>query len=54
MIIPGYNEIEYMDRLCDFIKAIDLAALSDTERDLIFSEPLKRDPVSRSVQKFMT
>ena len=53
MIIPGYNEVEYMDRLCDFIRAIDLAALSEAERELIFSEPLKRDPVSRKVQKFM-
>ena len=53
MVIPGYSDIDFMDRIVVFIGAINMSDLNESERELLFSEPLRRDPVTRRVQDFM-
>ena len=51
--MPGYIELEYLDKLCEFVRLIDLDRLSDKEKELIDDPHLSLDPVSRRVKKFM-
>lgn len=52
-MIPGYNDMDLAKRIVNFVFAINFSAMSDNEREMLFSEPLRRDPVSRKVQEFM-
>ena len=42
-----------MAKLVSFIDTINFSNLTEGERDLLFSEPLRRDPISRQIQGFM-
>lgn len=36
-----------------FVFSVNFSELTPSERELIFSEPLKRDPISRKIQSFL-
>ena len=36
MVIPGFSDIDFIDRVVDFIDAINLATISPEERELLF------------------
>ena len=52
-MIPGYLDLQLTDKLVEFIEAINFSALNENELELLFSESLTRDPVSRQIQDFM-
>ena len=52
-MIPGYDDSNLSSLLSEFVFRINFADMSDSERELLFSEPLKRDPISRKIQKFL-
>ena len=52
-VIPGYDEKEMEKRLVDFVRRINFSELTEQERELLFSAPLKRDPVSRMIQEYL-
>ena len=48
-VIPGYSDVEFTSSLSMFVFSVNFSELTPAERELIFSEPLKRDPISRKV-----
>ena len=52
-VIPGYQDLQLTDKLVEFVNAINFASLNESELELLFSESLSRDPVSREIQGFM-
>ena len=46
-VIPGYLDLQLTDKLVEFVDAINFSALNESELELLFSESLSRDPVSR-------
>ena len=50
---PGFNDMELESRIVKFVFAIDFEQMSDEEREMLFSEPLRRHPISRKIQDQM-
>lgn len=48
-MIPGFNDMELESRIVKFVFAIDFEQMSDKEREMLFSEPLRRHPISRKI-----
>ena len=48
-MIPGYNDMDLAKRIVNFVFSLNFSEMSDNERDMLFSEPLKRDPISRKI-----
>ena len=49
MVIPGYNDMDLAKRIVNFVFSLNFSEMSEKERELLFSEPLKRDPISRKI-----
>ena len=54
MVIPGYIEQTFTEKLLNFMEELDLSKLTTKERALIFSKPMCMDPISRRIQNFIT
>ena len=52
-VIPGYRDQDFTELLLKFIDEIELGALTDEERELIFSEQMQFDQLTRTCRDFM-